>query len=1545
MVEHDQADLEITHQELKTGGFDYTYEVVQNENDFINALTNFIPDVILCDYALPSFSGNRAFEIREQMAPVIPFILVSGTIGEENSIELIKNGVTDFVLKDKMFALNTKLIRALKDAKEHKAKSETEQELKKAYEERNMVLESIDDGFFAVDKNSLVTYWNRRAEILLDAKKEDVIGKDLHKMFSTADSTVFFDNYQKALRENSTVHFEGFSTRSSKWFEVSAFASDNGMSVYFKDITDRRRSEDKIKESELRYRSIIEQATDAICIADASMKIIDINLYGCQMLGYSKEEFLKLTINDLFVPEDLKANPFKIEELKSGKVIRNERRFKCKDGTLIDVEMSGRILADGRFIVFGHDIAERKKAQDKIKESELRYRSLIEQATDAICITNASLKFIDINPYGCEILGYTLEEGLQLSLPDIIFPEDLIGNPIKVTELELGATLRNERRLKRKDGSAIDMEVSTKMMEDGSLIMFGHDITQRKKTELVVKESEIRYRTLFEQNLAGVYQSNEEGVILNCNDAFAKMLKYDSPDELLKNNASVLYFSPEARHDFIKTILHSKKLHNHEALLKCKDNSPINVLENISLRTNDLTGEVFFDGILIDITERTSAKVDLVNMSKELQESLTGEIASRTNAEKSEKRYRQIVETAQEGIWLIDEKNKTTFVNNKMCEILEYSREEMIGRTNLSFKTDEEQTMALEQIERRKKGIGESHEARFVTKSGKHILTQVSTNPIFNDEGVYSGALAMMTDITESKKAEEKIKKLNRLYTFISQVNQNIVHIKDETELFRNSCQIAFEFGKFKIAWIGLFNDSRERILLVDQSGIPLEHVGLFSDLPCEKNGPQETALKTGIYLCNDPEGRPELNTWLPFAAKQGIRSAIVLPIKKSGHIIGTFNLYATELNFFDKEEIALLTDVTDDISFALDIFENAKKHEETEALILKNEKRFRALIEKSSDMEALSTKEGKMIYGSPAITEVLGYSLEEFCHLYSFDTIHPDDIAGFIEKRNGIMEIPGKSFTNQNRFRHKNGSWIWCEGSITNMLHEPGVNALVSNFRDISEKKITEQQREFDSINLDALINNTSDLMWSVDRDCRLITFNQPFFEIIKSVTGKEIAEGDDVYSVVVSPQQLNRFKISYARAFAGDTFTEIEHIPSPVNSWSEISYSPIRKGAEIIGTACHSRNITERKKAEEEALRTLNEKNIILESIGDAFFAVDKNWAVTYWNNHAEEMLGVPKNEIVGHLLWEVFKSSIDSESYRRYHEAIETNQVIQFEDYYPVLNKWYEISAYPSEKGLSVYFKDITERKVSHIRLNDLNKNLQQQAKELAISNMELEQFAYVASHDLQEPLRMVTSFLTQLDKRYGGVIDEKGKQYIYFAVDGAKRMRQIILDLLEYSRAGRTLDSLEDIDLNRLVEEIQILFSKQIEEQKAVITADQLPELRAHRSPIRQIFQNLIGNALKYTKDGRQAKIHIAVKISNDHWQFSVNDNGIGIEQEYFEKIFIIFQRLHNKEEFSGTGMGLAITKKIIESQGGKIWVESEEGKGSTFYFTLPKELAI
>ncbi|MBC7522912.1 MAG: histidine kinase, partial [Flavobacterium sp.] len=234
-----------------------------------------------------------------------------------------------------------------------------------------------------------------------------------------------------------------------------------------------------------------------------------------------------------------------------------------------------------------------------------------------------------------------------------------------------------------------------------------------------------------------------------------------------------------------------------------------------------------------------------------------------------------------------------------------------------------------------------------------------------------------------------------------------------------------------------------------------------------------------------------------------------------------------------------------------------------------------------------------------------------------------------------------------------------------------------------------------------------------------------------------------------------------------------------------------------------------------------------------------------------------------------------------------------------------------------------------------------SLELNIKKLAISNEELEQFAYVASHDLQEPLRMITGFLTQLEKRYDKILDEKGKQYIYFAVDGARRMRQIILDILELSRVGKNKNKLEELNLNDIITEIKILYGRQIEEKKAIINHTHLPTLLTFATPFKQIFQNLISNFLKYSNQEIAPIINISFKETASEWKFIIKDNGIGIDKEYFEKIFIIFQRLHNKDDYSGTGIGLAITKKIIENLGGKIWVESKLGAGSTFYFTIPK----
>jgi signal transduction histidine kinase len=234
-----------------------------------------------------------------------------------------------------------------------------------------------------------------------------------------------------------------------------------------------------------------------------------------------------------------------------------------------------------------------------------------------------------------------------------------------------------------------------------------------------------------------------------------------------------------------------------------------------------------------------------------------------------------------------------------------------------------------------------------------------------------------------------------------------------------------------------------------------------------------------------------------------------------------------------------------------------------------------------------------------------------------------------------------------------------------------------------------------------------------------------------------------------------------------------------------------------------------------------------------------------------------------------------------------------------------------------------------------------DLVRKADELARSNQELEQFAYVASHDLQEPLRMVAAYTQLLAERYKGKLDDQADKYIHYAVDGATRMQALIQDLLALSRAGRQELHLQAIDSNSVVRQAFSNLQAAIQESGAVVNCGPLPEIMADGPRLVQVFQNLIGNGIKFRGSAPPA-IEISAEKKNAEWVFSVTDHGIGIAAEHLENIFVIFKRLHTREEYAGNGIGLSISKKIVERHGGRIWVESQAGHGSSFKFTLPAE---
>jgi PAS domain S-box-containing protein len=341
---------------------------------------------------------------------------------------------------------------------------------------------------------------------------------------------------------------------------------------------------------------------------------------------------------------------------------------------------------------------------------------------------------------------------------------------------------------------------------------------------------------------------------------------------------------------------------------------------------------------------------------------------------------------------------------------------------------------------------------------------------------------------------------------------------------------------------------------------------------------------------------------------------------------------------------------------------------------------------------------------------------------------------------------------------------------------------------------------------------------------------------------------------------------------------------------------------------------------------------KSAILESITDAFLALDHSFRFTYVNRRAEALLGRARAELLGRVIWEELPALVGSDLETALRHAVTTRKPAQLEGRWPGGDAWLETSAYPSYEGLSLYFRDASARR-------RMQEELEVNVRELARSNQELEHFAYVASHDLQEPLRMVVSYMELFEQKYKGHIDEKADRYIGYAVDGARRMQQLINDLLAYSRLRREEKDLAIVESGAALDAAIQSLESAIAESGAVITRGELPRVKGDPLQLGQLFQNLVGNAIKFRGEV-QPRIRVTAEPDGAFVRFAVEDNGIGIAPEFNDKIFVIFQRLHSRAQYGGTGIGLAIARKIVERHGGRIWVESTPGHGATFHFTLP-----
>ena len=1111
-----------------------------------------------------------------------------------------------------------------------------------------------------------------------------------------------------------------------------------------------------------------------------------------------------------------------------------------------------------------------------------------------------TLELLQISP-GCEhVYGYSTSEFMEDPglYGRIYHPEDKDIFPGFIARLQNGERVVVRYRIIHKDGGIrwIESTIIPTLDQNGILLRIdgvSRDITERKKTEEQVEKSNIRIREAAEIQSAilnamppSIALLNKEGTILSVNESWKRFADSNGlamPDYGIGTNYVAI--SEEATNEdeacgkeiangIIKVISGSQKAFTME--YPCDSPTEKRWFQAIvaPLANQELNGAVV---VHFNITERKLAEEKL---------------------QQSEEMYRLIVETAQEGVWIIDENLETKFINKKMCEILGYTAEEVIGKHNYDFKEEGEKANTIHRLKTRNPGTIEAHESAFITKSGKLVYCRVTTNAIYDAGGRYLGLVAMITDITQQKADDEALKKSEANLSAIIENTTDLVYSLDPDYKF--------------ITFNQLFKTTMKQVYGFDiEQGV--DAIGLLTSLDPEVGEKWRSVYTRAI---NGKAQQFEIE--YPFGDEKVYLSYSVNPIWETGKIIG--------LSCFSR-------DIT--------------RQKQDEAAIRQSAANLTAIIENTPDLVySLDTDYKFITYNQlfkTTMKHAYGFEIEQCIDAVALLGSLDPEVA---EKWKGVYTRAINGEAQQFVIDYPLGDDKGYFSYSVNPIWDTGKIIGLSCFsRDITRQKQDEAFIKQSAANLTAIIENSDANIYSLDKDLRYIAFNASFKNSVLHGFKTEIKPGDKILDIYrkSDPESAKEWENIYTRAFTGEriSFTKQFNLQNETTYYN-FSINPIWENDVVIGLSCAAHNITKQKLDEiaiqksEASLRTIfNNTDLI-------YLLIDSKGKIVSFNEPAKKFSldqnrvieeGYPvldwvhgeQRAIVNDILTKVKDGAAVN-----YQSNREINGVLRWLDL-----TWAGIKdGEQHDFGCILTIRDITNTKKLEMEREKITNDLIQR-------NKALEQFTYVVSHNLRAPLANIIG-LSSLVR-----CQENEKSEFCEIIDSIDRsaikLDEVIKDLNRVLQVNEDFnENIESIILSRLIESIKFSIRNLIEKEHVSIIcefadADQMISLKSF---IHSIFYNLILNSIKYRNPGIDPVIKISSNVNNGKLRICYEDNGRGIDtSKYANEIFGLYKRFDTSVE--GRGMGLFMVKTQVESLGGNISVQSVVNKGTKFVLEFPQ----